>query len=525
MATTSGNTTPSGLRAVPEPGPQYIDDRVGPPRSISAPGRDEITEADSITELARVVARTDEATFNEKVPSSANKLSTIAQGDSTLKNSKPEINNSSSDLDQGAVARQDKEDHTTWAERMHGHRPDRHLFPYRSAKENMHAVRTFLRRFFLIFLIIPAWVIPNILTAKAKHEQELLHGGGNSNETASHAALEIAGLKYVTLASGEAGGGGHGPELSKGANWAIFLLNMFVMMHLGKAANAALEELVPKFGMAVISLIDAMTSSTVELAVAAFALRSGLIVVVQAAMLGAILNNLLLMMGIAIVVGGIVNHQQTLKKETTQTSINILMITSIAYVIPIGLEMTLTDVYKSVRPKVTDPLLLSAQNQEIRHLVDADILKLSKFMAIILLLLYFACLAYQYRHREFMIIPETKHEGQYTIDKRHIHFWFAGFAYVVLMGAQIYSAYLLVHAVEGLGRLHHLNDSFVGFILLPIVLVADLQEEVIAIRESRANRLDRTLTLMIGSCMQIALLVTPLLVILGWIMDAGTDHQ
>jgi Ca2+:H+ antiporter len=46
-----------------------------------------------------------------------------------------------------------------------------------------------------------------------------------------------------------------------------------------------------------VSVIDAMTSSTVELAVAAFALKSGLIVVVQAAMLGAILNNLLLVSG------------------------------------------------------------------------------------------------------------------------------------------------------------------------------------------------------------------------------------
>jgi len=192
------------------------------------------------------------------------------------------------------------------------------------------------------------------------------------------------------------------------------------------------------------------------------------------------------------------------------------MITCIAYVIPIGLEATLGEFHRSTRPKETDPIKLSLMNQEIRKIVDKDILTLSKIMAFILLGLYIACLFYQYRHKEFMITPSAKYEGQHH---RHIHFWFAGTGFVVVMAAQIYSAYLLVHAVEGIGRLLHLNDSFVGFILVPIVLVADLQEEIVAIRDAKNNCIDKTLALMIGSCMQIALLVTPLLVLMGWMMD------
>ncbi|KAF9200132.1 hypothetical protein BGZ49_009658 [Haplosporangium sp. Z 27] len=226
-----------------------------------------------------------------------------------------------------------------------------------------------------------------------------------------------------------------------------------------------------------------MTSSSVELAVAAFALKKGLVDVVQAAMLGAILNNLLLMMGIAFLFGGFNNHQQELKKETTQTSL------------PKGVTEVLEDY--------------------VRDKVDHDILTLSKIMAIFLLVLYFGCLLYQYHHREFMITPENKHN---ETEERKTHYWFAGLAYAVTMAAEIYSASLLVHAVEGLGRAHRLNDSFVGFILLPLVLIADLQEEVIAVRESFHNRLDKAVALMVGSCMQIALLVTPILVILGWIM-------
>ncbi|KAF9901313.1 hypothetical protein EC991_006269 [Linnemannia zychae] len=406
--------------------------------------------------------------------------------------------------------------HRTLTERLHGHRPDRHLFPYRSAKENYRAARTFLRRFFFLFLIIPAWVLPNVMMRKAEHELELAHGGTNGATLEAHGGSSNFTTPFVAFSGGAEGA--HGPELSKGVNIATFILNMFVMMHLGKAAGAALEELVPKFGMSIVSVLDAMTSSTVELAVAAFALRKGLIEVVQAAMLGAILNNLLLMLGIAIFIGGIYNHQQELKKETTQASVNILLLTSIAYVVPVALDKALMNARSVSLPAKTDPSYLT-RFTEIKLSVDEDILKLSKTMAIILLFIYVACLLYQYHSRTFMVTPEAKHEGPHTVEHRYTHFWFAGVAYVCLLAAQIYSAYLLVHAVEGFGRQYHLNDSFVGFILLPIVLMADMQEDVIAIRESRSNRLDKAVSLMVGSCMQISLLVTPILVLLGWILD------
>ncbi|KAF9569513.1 hypothetical protein EC968_002600 [Mortierella alpina] len=337
-----------------------------------------------------------------------------------------------------------------WTERLHGHRPDRHLFPYRSVKENMHAARTFLRRFFFLFLIVPAWVLPNVLTAKAKQEFELSHHGS----TGVGHGMNLTLGSLIPRAAPAPGGGGHGPELSKGANVAIFILNMLVMMHLGKAAGAALEELVPRFG-----------------------------------------------------------------HETTQTSINILMLTSIAYIVPVALDIALTSIRVSALPPTLSEAVRRHQRIEIDTLVDGQILTLSKIMSFMLLLLYVACLRFQYNHSTFMITPEAKHEGVHTVHERHTHFWFAGVAYTLMMAAQIYSAYLLVHAVEGLGRQFHLNDGFVGFILLPIVLVADLQEEVIAIRESRSNRLDKAVALMVGSCMQIALLVTPILVLLGWIMD------
>lgn len=106
--------------------------------------------------------------------------------------------------------------HRRLDELIHGDRPDRHLFPYRTTPENLHAAKTFFRRFFLILLIIPGWVIPNVLS-KVNEETE--------TEGTEHAE-----------------------NLSKGLNVLVFLLNLLAMMHLGKAAGACLEELVPKLG-------------------------------------------------------------------------------------------------------------------------------------------------------------------------------------------------------------------------------------------------------------------------------------
>ncbi|KAF9999471.1 hypothetical protein BGZ65_005187 [Modicella reniformis] len=371
--------------------------------------------------------------------------------------------------------------HRTLGDVFHCDTPDRHLFPYRTWKENMHALKTFLRRFYLILLIIPAWVLPIVMTrAAAENNSEEIKPG-----------LELGNAE-----------GAQGPQLDKWVNMLIFLLNLLVMMHLGKAAGACLEELVPKLGMGIVSIFDAMTSSSVELAVAAFALIKGMVRVVQAAMLGAILNNLLL--------------NQNIQADTSQTGMNLLMIVCISYVVPIALDTTFVGVRVSALPDDLNPAQFAEQKKHIQDDVNIDLWNISIFMAFLMLILYGCCLAYQFDSRSFMVTPEAKHTEEHTVHRRNVHYWFAGWGYGAMLAAQIYSANLLVHAVEALGKQFQLNDSFVGFVLLPIVLIADLQEEVIAIKESKANRVDRSIALMIGSCMQIALLVTPLLVLLGW---------
>ncbi|KAF9171223.1 hypothetical protein BGX21_011299 [Mortierella sp. AD011] len=336
------------------------------------------------------------------------------------------------------------------------------------------------------------------------------------------ALLEI---QQQSEGSGEGAGAaaeGVEPEvmLSKWVNVLVVVLNLLAMTHLGKAVGACLEELIPKLGIPLVSVFDVLTSSSVELAVAAFALANGMVRVVQAAMLGAILNNLLLIMGVSLCVGGYKNgKQQKIQPETSQTGMNLLMIVSISYVFPVALEYTLTDLRAATLPNTLNATALAHETEVIKEVVDRQIWTISKIMALILLILYGLCLLFQYRLQHFLVKPGAEHAEEHVIHKRHVRYWFAGWGFAVMLAAQIYSSKQLVHSVESLGKQFELNDSFVGFILLPIVLVSDLPEEVNAIRDGCANKLDHTVASMIGSCMQIALLVTPLLVLLGWAID------
>ncbi|KAG0005993.1 hypothetical protein BGZ79_010641 [Entomortierella chlamydospora] len=380
------------------------------------------------------------------------------------------------------------------------------LFPYKTRKQNWNALVYFLKNFFFVLLIIPGWVIPIVLTARAEHQLEIQQQSEGSGEGAGAAAEGVE------------------PEviLSKWVNALVFVLNLLAMTHLGKAAGACLEELIPKLGIPLVSVFDVLTSSSVELAVAAFALANGMVRVVQAAMLGAILNNLLLIMGVSLCVGGCMNkngRQQKIQPETSQTGMNLLMIVSISYVIPVALEYTLTDLRTATLPNTLNATALAHETEVIKEIVDQQIWTISRIMALVLLILYGLCLLFQYRLQHFLVKPEAGHAEEHLIPERHVRYWFAGWGYAVMLAAQIYSSKQLVHSVESLGKQFELNDSFVGFILLPIVLVSDLQEEVNAIRGGYANKLDHTVASMIGSCMQIALLVTPLLVLLGWAID------
>lgn len=244
------------------------------------------------------------------------------------------------------------------------------------------------------------------------------------------------------------------------------------------------------------------------------ALKNGEIRIVQSSMLGSILSNILLVLGCCFLAGGIKNHEQTFNSTVASTMSSLMAVSAASLIIPATLYAVMQS---SGKPE---------------HDKRGDILVLSHGTAIILLLLYVLYLFFQLKtHAD--LFDEEEAGGQDTDEngpsdshqnnpESHqqeeplLSPWAAGVALVVItLGVAICAEYL-VDSIDSIVKTAHISKTFIGLILLPIV--GNAAEHVTAVVVAYKNKMDLAIGVAIGSSMQIALLVTPFLVILGWII-------
>ena len=149
---------------------------------------------------------------------------------------------------------------------------------------------------------------------------------------------------------------------------------------------------------------------------------------------------------------------------------------------------------------------------------EKNILILSHGTAVILLLLYVLYLFFQLRtHSDlFDAEGEAEQDGE-TEEGRVLSPPAAGVALVLITVLVAVCAEYLVDSIDNIVQTAHISKTFIGLILLPIV--GNAAEHVTAVVVALKDKMDLAIGVAIGSSMQIALLVTPFLVILGWIMD------
>ncbi len=236
--------------------------------------------------------------------------------------------------------------------------------------------------------------------------------------------------------------------------------------------------------------------------VSVVALKNGEIRIVQSSMLGSILSNILLVLGCCFLAGGIKHHEQTFNKTVASTMSSLMTVASASLIIPATLYAALAR---------------SESNSEKTLLI------LSRGTAIILLILYVMYLVFQLRtHSDlFDERPDQEENGDAdATEQEEVHIlspWAAGVALVVITIAVAVCAEYLVHSIDSIVKTAHISKTFIGLILLPIV--GNAAEHVTAVVVALKNKMDLAIGVAIGSSMQIALLVTPFLVLLGWIID------
>lgn len=240
-------------------------------------------------------------------------------------------------------------------------------------------------------------------------------------------------------------------------------------------------------------LLNATLGNAVELIVAIIALLQCQLIITQTSLVGSVLSNLLLVLGMCFFVGGLRYKEQEFKQTAAQLNTSMLTMAVISALIPAGFHATLGSV-------VPDP--------EER----SDLLKLSRGGSIILIVMYAGYLYFQLRSHTHLYADDEDAEEEPTLE-----IWTAGALLVISTVLVGVTSEWLVDSLDGFSTRYGVPKSFIGLVLLPIV--SNAAEHVTAVVAARRNAVDLAMGVAVGSSIQIAIFVLPLLVVIGWIAD------
>ncbi|KND90683.1 Vacuolar calcium ion transporter [Tolypocladium ophioglossoides CBS 100239] len=284
---------------------------------------------------------------------------------------------------------------------------------------------------------------------------------------------------------------------------AVFTINFFAIIPLAAVLSFVTEEISIKLGETMGGLLNATFGNAVELIVSIVALRDGQIQVVQSSMLGSILSNLLLVMGMCFFFGGMVHRgengagtEQVFSAAVAQTTCSLMTLSSASLVIPAA--------------------LYSVLNQNGSDGKQQSILVLSRGTAIILLVLYVLYLVFQLRTHSNLFDAEGQAADEEEAEEPSIGAISAAVVLVVVTILVAICADYLVGSIDAIVESAHISKAFIGLILIPIV--GNAAEHVTAVVVALRDKMDLAMGVAIGSSIQIALGVTPFLVIVGWII-------
>lgn len=274
---------------------------------------------------------------------------------------------------------------------------------------------------------------------------------------------------------------------------AVFVLNFIAIIPLAALLSFATEELSAKLGQTIGGLMNATFGNAVELIVSIVALKNGEIRIVQSSMLGSILSNILLVLGCCFLAGGINHREQRFNETVASTMSSLMAVASASLIIPATLYAAL----QSSKSKSEDHILI-----------------LSHGTAVILLILYILYLYFQLKSHSDFFDAEAQEEEE---PEEHILGPVAAaVALLVVTVIVAVCAEYLVDSIDSIVETAHISKTFIGLVLLPIV--GNAAEHVTAVVVAYKDKMDLAINVAIGSSMQIALFVTPFMVLLGWIM-------
>ena len=268
------------------------------------------------------------------------------------------------------------------------------------------------------------------------------------------------------------------------------MIAALALIPLASLLGAATEELAGHVGPALGGFLNATLGNATELIIAFLALRSGHAEVVKASITGSIIGNLLLVFGLAVLLGGLGREKQTFNRVAVGANTSMLFLAIVAMVMPAVFD-----------------LAVFGKLEETGALIE----RLSLWTAGVLLLSYFASLVFTFRTHRSLFGGESHHTPSIR----------RGTAVMVLVAATFLIAVaseILVGQIEFVTRALGWTELFVGLVI--VATVGNAAEHSTAVMMARKDKMDLALSIAVGSSTQIALFVAPLLVVVSQFMPS-----
>jgi Ca2+:H+ antiporter len=277
----------------------------------------------------------------------------------------------------------------------------------------------------------------------------------------------------------------------------IFITAGLAIIPLAAWMGTATEEIAVVVGPSLGGLLNATFGNATELIIAIIALRAGYVNVVKASITGSIIGNLLLVMGFSMLLGGIRYKEQTFQSTVARMNAAAMNLAVIAILVP------------------------TAVNYTSEGISETTLQNLSLAVAVVLIVVYLLTLVFSMKTHSYLFdvgVAET--EAMETHEKKpNIVLWVG-----VLLACTLCVAFeseFLVDSLEVATSKLGLTALFTGVVVVPII--GNAAEHATAVTVAMKNKMDLSLSVAVGSTMQIALFVAPVLVIIGKIMGQPMD--
>lgn len=275
----------------------------------------------------------------------------------------------------------------------------------------------------------------------------------------------------------------------------VFITAALGIVPLASYMGTATEEIAVVTGPSIGGLLNATFGNATELILAFIALKAGLVGVVKATITGSIVSNLLLVMGFSMLLGGLKFKEQKFQPTVARLNASSMNLAVVALLLPSAVEYTSSGI----------------EEQTLQNLSVA--------VAIILIIVYILTLLFSMKTHAYLCDVGDIELEEGEEHKVNLPFWI--FILLAVTLAVAVESELLVDSLEVATTNLGLSALFTGVILLPII--GNAAEHATAVTVAMKNKMDLSVSVAVGSSMQIALFVAPVLVIAGWVIGQPMD--